>query len=89
MSGVTPSFSELKRAMEAYLADHMGVMVESGATFAHMGVDSMAILKLLLFLEKEFGIYLPDSELTWENIQSVDTLAGAAKAFAPGNSAGS
>ncbi len=75
-----PSLSELKRAIESFLADNMGVQVESGAPFANMGVDSMAILKILLFLEKEFGIYLPDSELTWENIRSIDSLAAAARA---------
>ncbi len=80
MSKNKPSFKELKKAMELFLADNMGVQVEPGASFAHMGVDSMAILKILLFLEKEFGIYIPDSELTWENIRSIDSLATAAQA---------
>ena len=69
------SEAEISGAIESFLKNSMGITIEPGATFASMGVDSMAILKILMFLEKELGIYVPDSELTWENIQSVATLS--------------
>ena len=39
------------------------------------GVDSMALLKILLFIEGEFGFWMPDAHLLEENIASVRALA--------------
>jgi acyl carrier protein len=42
---------------------------------AAAGVDSMALLKVLVFLEREYGIWVPDEELTDDVIRSARTLA--------------
>lgn len=39
------------------------------------GVDSLAFLKVLLFIETEFGFWVPDEDLVDENIGTVSTLA--------------
>ena len=39
------------------------------------GVDSMALLKVLLFIEAEFGFWMPDEDLVEENIASSRALA--------------
>jgi acyl carrier protein len=39
------------------------------------GVDSMALLKILLFIETEFGFWMPDEDLLEENTGSVRALA--------------
>jgi acyl carrier protein len=39
------------------------------------GVDSMALLKILLFIEAEFGFWMPDEDLREENITSARALA--------------
>ena len=38
------------------------------------GLDSMAIMRLVLFIENEFGVVLPDNELTPENMQTLSRL---------------
>lgn len=38
------------------------------------GLDSMAIMRLVLFIENEFGVVLPDDELTPENMQTLSRL---------------
>jgi acyl carrier protein len=43
--------------------------------FETAGVDSMALLKLLLFVEREFGFWMPDGDLVEENIASPRALA--------------
>jgi acyl carrier protein len=40
------------------------------------GVDSMGLLKILLFVEAEFGFWMPDADLRPENISSLRALAG-------------
>ena len=39
------------------------------------GLDSMALLKVLLFIEAQFGFWMPDEDLVQENIRSPRTLA--------------
>ncbi len=38
------------------------------------GLDSMAIMRLVLFIENEFGIVLPDDELAPENLRTLNHL---------------
>ena len=39
------------------------------------GVDSMAFLKILLFVEAQFGFWPPDEDLVAENLRSPRALA--------------
>jgi acyl carrier protein len=39
------------------------------------GVDSMSLLRILLFIEAEFGFWMPDEHLVEENIASPRALA--------------
>lgn len=50
---------------------------------AAAGVDSMALLKVLVFVEREFGIWVPDEDLTDAVIQSARTLAAYVCGRAP------
>jgi acyl carrier protein len=43
--------------------------------FEQMGLDSMALLKVLLFVEAEFGFWMPDEDLVAENLASPRALA--------------
>jgi acyl carrier protein len=42
--------------------------------FEAAGVDSMAILKILLFIEREFGFWVPDEDLVDGNVASATAL---------------
>jgi D-alanine--poly(phosphoribitol) ligase subunit 2 len=39
------------------------------------GLDSFALIELLLFAENNFGIHVPDTELTSDNLRSVEAFA--------------
>ena len=39
------------------------------------GLDSMALMQLLILLEREYGVVLPDSELTHQNFGTTRQLA--------------
>lgn len=41
--------------------------------FAH-GLDSMGIMRLVLFIEEEFQVQLPDAEVVPEKLQNVDLI---------------
>ena len=38
------------------------------------GLDSMAIMRLVLFIEDEFDVVLPDDELTPDNLRTLNRL---------------
>ncbi len=38
------------------------------------GLDSMAIMRLIIFIENEFGVTLPDSEIEPDNVRSLFAL---------------
>jgi acyl carrier protein len=43
--------------------------------FEAAGIDSMALLKVLLFIEREFGFWVPDEDLVEPHIESALALA--------------
>jgi acyl carrier protein len=52
-----------------------GRSVQPDDEFEQMGIDSMALLKVLLFVEAEFGFWMPDEDLVAENLTSPRVLA--------------
>jgi acyl carrier protein len=52
-----------------------GHPVQSDDDLEVAGVDSMALLRIFLFIEAEFGFWMPDEDLVRENIGSTRALA--------------
>ena len=42
--------------------------------FEPAGVDSMALLKIVVFIEREFGLWMPDEHLVDRNVASATAL---------------
>ena len=40
------------------------------------GLDSMGIMRLVIYIEEEFGVSLPDDELEPKNLESLNKIAG-------------
>jgi acyl carrier protein len=56
-----------------FLAD--GVEFNEHSPLAEVGIDSFALVELLLCSERTFGVRVPESHLTRNNLVSVATLA--------------
>jgi len=54
------------------------VVLEAEMPFADIGIDSMTVVELVMYIEEEFGIVIPANELTSNNLQSMHTLADCA-----------
>jgi len=52
-----------------------GHPVTSDQDLEQAGVDSMALLKILLFIEATFGFWMPDEDLVEEHTASARALA--------------
>jgi acyl carrier protein len=66
------------RALTAFVDANImarGLRIQPDDEFEMMGIDSMAMLKVLLFVEAEFGFWPPDEDLVPENLRSPRALA--------------
>jgi len=52
-----------------------GVLVTPETSFDKLGLDSFSIIEIILFIERKYGLAIPDKELNIENLSSVYTLA--------------
>jgi acyl carrier protein len=51
------------------------VQIDPETPFSEMGIESYDIIQLVLFIERKFGVELPDSDLIPSNLQSIAALA--------------
>jgi acyl carrier protein len=80
---------EVRRKVSSFIArelarDHAGFDVQRGSLVESGIIDSLGIMKLVDFLEKELGIRVEDEDLLPENFETVDAIANllTAKALA-------
>jgi acyl carrier protein len=52
-----------------------GVVCNEQSPLGEVGVDSFALVELLLFCERAFGVRVPESSMTRSNLASVAALA--------------
>ena len=73
-----PTIDDVTRAIVRFLNTEIMAPahpVAADDVLADAGVDSMALLKVLVFLERELGVWVPDEDLCDEVIRSARTLA--------------
>jgi acyl carrier protein len=59
-----------------------GASLAADTPLADAGIDSFALVELLLFCERTFGVTVPESHLTRENLASPAALAQCVAALA-------
>jgi acyl carrier protein len=40
-----------------------------------LGIDSLSIIAIVLFIERKFGVRIPEEELIPENLESINAVA--------------
>ncbi|MFM1874533.1 MAG: Phosphopantetheine attachment site [Bacteroidota bacterium] len=55
-----------------------GVVFNPSIPFAELGIDSMTVVELVMYIEEEFGIEIPADQLTQNNLSSLSALADCA-----------
>ena len=66
---------ELLRLVRDHLLDGVAADFDVLASLPDAGLDSMAIMQLLLLVEDRFGVWLPEEDLTRENFSCIRSLA--------------
>lgn len=73
-----PTPEDLERDLLALIGERLLDLPEgfdATARLADAGLDSMAVMQLLLLIESRFGLWLPEEDLVSENLASVRALA--------------
>jgi diaminopimelate decarboxylase len=72
-----PTPEEITRALLGFVNDEImapGHAIGPDDALDAAGVDSMALLKVLLFVEREFGFWVPDEDLVAANVATAADL---------------
>lgn len=82
MSKITEAVvcAELKKHISENIVDQ-SVAVETEQPLRDLGFDSVAIIDLILFIERKFGAAIDDKDLVPENLYSIHTLAKCAMKY--------
>lgn len=78
MPPLTLSEPEVAQALVTFVNANImasGHAITDESSFEAAGVDSMALLKILLFVETQYGFWVPDEDLSAENTGSARALA--------------
>lgn len=72
---------EISRQLQSFIQSTIvekHTEVHEDTPFSRLGIDSMSIIELVLFIERKFRIAIPESELTPANFASIRSLADCA-----------
>ena len=59
-----------------------GVAIEPGTLLSSIGLDSFSTIEIVLFIERNYGVALPDEALSAENIASPQSIAACTLQYA-------
>jgi acyl carrier protein len=74
----TSGTSSLTDALKEYLIQNVlddDVEMDNDTDLGDLGVDSFALVELVLYVEREFGIVLPPSDMTADTMRSIGSLS--------------
>jgi acyl carrier protein len=73
-----PNKEDITNALLAFLKTSIleeDIDITAQTSFDQLGIDSLSIIELVLFIERKFQVIIPEDELLPENLNSVESLA--------------
>jgi acyl carrier protein len=66
--------NELNSFVKENILDH-SVSFNENMTLNEIGVDSVSIIQIVLFIERKYGVPMTENDLTQDNLRSIKSLA--------------
>ena len=76
----TANMDQLARLNQFFMGKPIVALLNEDSDLYESGLDSMAIMQFLILVEEEYGVALPESELTRQNFSTVRSIAGLIRA---------
>lgn len=75
---ISPSVDSIENEIRLFLKTEIldqSISFDYNLSFKNLGVDSLALIQIILFVERKFGIKIATEDLVPQNLESVKTLA--------------
>ena len=75
---ISPSLDSIENEIRLFLKTEIldqSISFDYNLSFKNIGVDSLALIQIILFVERKFGIKIATEDLVPQNLESVKTLA--------------
>jgi acyl carrier protein len=76
---------EIKKYIQQHILD-ASVHIEAGTYLKQAGIDSFSTVEIILFIERRFGVSIPDEKLIPDNFKTLQSLAETIQELMPGTS---
>jgi acyl carrier protein len=73
---------EMKKYIEANILSP-GVTIDASTDLRLAGIDSFSIVEIILFIERKFGVAIPDDKLVPDNFKTLQALASTVQELLP------
>ena len=60
--------------------------IDATTNLKQAGIDSFSTVEIILFIERKFGVSIPDEKLIPDNFKTLEALASTVMQLLPGNS---
>lgn len=74
--------AEIKKYIEKNILAE-AVQVDADTNLKQAGIDSFSTVEIILFIERKFGVAIPDEKLLPENFKTIRALAATVFALMP------
>ena len=75
---MTPSLENIIEELSTFIQESIldqSISFDEDLTFKELGIDSVAIIQIVLLIERKYGITMTEKDLTPDNLKSIKTLA--------------
>jgi acyl carrier protein len=72
--------NEVKKFIETNITAG-GFLIEHHSILSDAGIDSFSIVEIVLFIERKYGVTIPNEEMLPENFKTIDAVAKTVKKF--------
>ncbi|MEP7237856.1 MAG: phosphopantetheine-binding protein [Ferruginibacter sp.] len=63
-----------------------GVQLDTGSNLKQAGIDSFSTVEIILFIERRFGVSIPDEKLLPDNFKTLEAIAATVQGLMHGAS---
>ena len=74
MMDPTIIIGELKKYIEKNILSG-DVKIDASTNLKHAGIDSFSTVEIILFIERKFGVMIPDDKLIPDNFRTLQALS--------------
>jgi acyl carrier protein len=77
---------QIKEEIKKYIEKNIlaaSVKLDVATDLKNAGIDSFSIVEIILFIERKYGVTIPDDKLVPENFKTIESLAATVQELLP------